>query len=27
MFIEFHTVRNSWSANVKFLHHFVTHTV
>ena len=26
-FIEFHTVKNTWSANVKFLHHFVTNTI
>jgi len=25
-FIEFHTVKNTWSANVKFLHHLVTNT-
>jgi len=25
-FIEFHTVKNTWSANVKFLHCFVTNT-
>jgi len=25
-FIEFHTVKNTWSANVKFLHRFVTNT-
>jgi len=26
MFIEFCTVKNTWSAKVKFLHRFVTNT-
>jgi len=26
-FIEFRTVKNAWSANVKFLHRFVTNTL
>jgi len=26
MFIEFHTVKNTWSAKVKCLHRFVTNT-
>jgi len=26
MFIEFHIVKNTWSANVTFLHLFVTNT-
>jgi len=25
-FIEFRTVKNTWRANVKFLHRFVTNT-
>jgi len=25
-FIEFHTVKNTWSGNVRFLHRFVTNT-